>query len=140
MRYLLDTNIFIYAAIDRDSLSRDVKAILEDYNNTFFLSAESVKEMIVGFNNGGIVSRFWKTATEMVNAIREQFYIRILPVGEEQMDTYARLRINKAEEHKDPSDHIIIAHAITNGLPLISSDRKFKFYTKQGLDLVFNKK
>ena len=72
MRYLLDTNIFIYAAIDRDSLSRDVKAILEDYNNTFFLSAESVKEMIVGFNNGGIVSRFWKTATEMVNAIREQ--------------------------------------------------------------------
>ena len=140
MRYLFDTNIFIYAAIDRDSLSRDVKAILEDYNNTFFLSAESVKEMIVGFNNGGIVSRFWKTATEMVNAIREQFYIRILPVGEEQMDTYARLRINKAEEHKDPSDHIIIAHAITNGLPLISSDRKFKFYTKQGLDLVFNKK
>ena len=140
MRYLLDTNIFIYAAIDRDSLSRDVKAILEDYNNTFFLSAESVKEMIVGFNNGGIVSRFWKTATEMVNAIREQFYIRILPVGEEQMDTYARLRINKAEEHKDPSDHIIIAHAITNGLPLISSDRKFKFYTKQGLELVFNKK
>lgn len=140
MRYLLDTNIFIYAAIDRESLSRDVKAIFEDYDNTFFLSAESVKEMIVGFNNGGIVSRFWKTATEMVDAIREQFYIRILPVGEEQMDTYARLRINKAEEHKDPSDHIIIAHAITNGLPLISSDRKFKFYTKQGLELVFNKK
>ena len=140
MRYLLDTNIFIYAAIDRDSLSRDVKAILEDYDNTFFLSAESVKEMIVGFNNGGIVSRFWKTATEMVDAIREQFYIRILPVGEEQMNTYARLKINKAEEHKDPSDHIIIAHAITNGIPLISSDRKFKFYTKQGLDLVFNKK
>ena len=34
MRYLLDTNIFIYAAIDRDSLSRDVKAILEDYDNS----------------------------------------------------------------------------------------------------------
>ena len=34
MRYLLDTNIFIYAAIDRDSLSRDVKVILEDYDNS----------------------------------------------------------------------------------------------------------
>ena len=78
MRYLLDTNIFIYAAIDRDSLSRDVKAILEDYDNTFFLSSESVKEMIVGFNNGGIVSRFWNTAAEMVEAIREKFFIRIL--------------------------------------------------------------
>ena len=140
MRYLLDTNIFIYATIDRDLLSRDVKAILEDYDNTFFISSESVKEMIVGFNNGGIVSRFWKTAAEMVNAIREQFYIRILPVGEEQMDTYAHLTLNEVEDHKDPSDHVIIAHAITNGLPLISSDRKFKFYTKQGLELVFNKK
>ena len=39
--------------------------------------------MIVGFNNGGIVSRFWSTVAEMVDAIREQFYIRILPVGEE---------------------------------------------------------
>ncbi len=140
MRYLLDTNIFIYAAIDRDSLSRDVKAILEDYDNTFFLSSESVKEMIVGFNNGGIVSRFWSTASEMVEAIREQFFIRILPVGEEQMDTYARLKINTAEDHKDPSDHVIIAHAITNRIPLISSDHKFKFYKKQGLDLIFNKK
>ena len=140
MRYLIDTNIFIYAAIDRDLLSRDVKAIIEDYDNTFFISSESVKEMIVGFNNGGIVSRYWKTATEMVGAIREQFFIKILPVGEEQLDTYARLKINKAEDHKDPSDHIIIAHAITNGLPLISSDRKFKFYTRQGLELVFNKK
>lgn len=74
MRYLLDTNIFIYAAIDRDSLSKDVIAILEDYDNTY------------------------------------------------------------------PSDHIIIAHAITNRMPLISSDHKFKFYTKQGLDLIFNKK
>lgn len=140
MRYLLDTNIFIYAAIDRDLLSRDVKAILEDYDNTFFLSSESVKEMIVGFNNGGIVSRFWKTASEMVNAIREQFYIRILPVGEEQMDTYARLVLNHAENHKDPSDHVIIAHAITNNIPLISSDSKFEFYRSQGLDLIFNQK
>lgn len=140
MRYLLDTNIYIYFALDRELLSPDVKAILEDYDNTFFVSSETVKELIIAFNNGGLVSRYWKTAKEMVDAIRDLFYIRILPVGEEQLETYARLRINKAEDHKDPSDHIIIAHAITNGIPLISSDRKFKFYTKQGLELVFNKK
>jgi len=140
MRYLLDTNIYIYFALDRELLSPEVKAILEDYDNTFCVSSETVKELIVAFNNGGLVSRYWKTAKDMVNAIRDLFYIRILPVGEEQLDTYARLKINKAEGHKDPSDHIIIAHAITNGLPLISSDRKFKFYTKQGLELVFNKK
>ena len=97
MRYLLDTNIFIYAAIDRDSLSRDVKAILDDYDNTFYMSSESVKELIVGFNNGKLVSRFWDTAAKMV---------------------------------KD----------ITNRMPLVSSDRKFKFYEGQGLELVYNEK
>ena len=56
MRYLLDTNIFIYAAIDRDQLSRDVKAILDDYDNTFYMSSESVKELIVGFNNGKLAT------------------------------------------------------------------------------------
>ena len=140
MRYLLDTNIFIYAAIDRDLLSRDVKSIIEDYDNTFCMSSESVKELIVVFNKGGIVSKYWKTAAEMVNAIREKFFIRILPVGEEQMDTYAHLELNLAEDHRDPSDHVIISHAITNRMPLISSDSKFWFYKDQGLELIYNKK
>ncbi len=30
MRYLIDTNIFVYAVIDRDSLDRDVTAILQE--------------------------------------------------------------------------------------------------------------
>ena len=140
MRYLLDTNIFIFYATDREQLSQDVRAVLEDYDNTFCMSAESVKELVVGFNNGKLVSKYWKTASEMVNAIRETFYIRILPVGEEHMDTYARLEINEAENHYDPSDHVIIAHAITNRIPLISSDRKFLFYKRQGLELLFNQK
>ena len=36
--------------------------------------------------------------------------------------------------------HLIIAHAITEHLPLISSDGKFDFYCNQGLDFIFNKK
>ena len=58
MRYLLDTNIFIYWVTDYKLLSRDVRAILDDYDNTFCMSAESVKELIVGFNNGKLVTRY----------------------------------------------------------------------------------
>ena len=36
----------------------------------------------------------------------------------------------------DPSDHIIISHAITEHLTLLSSDQKFPFYRDQGLDLI----
>ena len=35
-----------------------------------------------------------------------------------------------------PSDHIIISHAITERLTLISSDTKFPFYRNQGLNLI----
>jgi len=39
-------------------------------------------------------------------------------------------------DHRDPSDHVIIAHAITERLTLLSSDQKFAFYRSQGLDLI----
>ena len=56
------------------------------------------------------------------------------------MYTYSDLEINLSQKHKDPSDHVIISHAITERLPLLSSDSKFKFYRKQGLDFVYTPK
>ena len=140
MRYLLDTNIFVYSIADRDSLCNDVLSILEDYDNTFYMSSESIKELIVAFRNKKLLTKVWKTPYEMVRAITEDFYVTVLPVDNEVMKTYSELEINHAESHNDPSDHVIISHAITNKMPLISSDRKFEFYKKQGLDLVFNQK
>ena len=140
MRYLIDTNIFVYAATDRDLLSRDVKAILEQPDIVLNISAESVRELIVGYRNKGLCSKRWKSVEEMVSAIENEFYIKILPLKKEHMATYARMEINEAQGHKDPSDHVIIAHAITERLPLISSDTRFAFYRNQGLDLIFNEK
>ena len=131
MRYLIDTNIFVYAVIDRDSLDRDVTAILQEPDTVLYMSAESVRELIVGYRNKGLCSKRWKSVEAMV---------KILPLKKEHMQTYARLEINEAQGHKDPSDHVIIAHAITEHLPLISSDTRFEFYRTQGLDLIFNKK
>ena len=140
MKCLIDTNIFVYATTDRDSLSRDVKAILEEPDTLLYISAESVRELIVGYRNKGLCSKRWKTAEAMVAAIENEFYVQILPVKKEHMETYARMETNEAQGHKDPSDHIIIAHAITERMPLISSDTRFAFYRSQGLDLIFNEK
>ena len=137
---MIDTNIFVYTTIDRDSLSRDVKAILEEPDTLLYISAESVRELIVGYRNKGLCSKRWKTAEAMVAAIENEFYVQILPVKKEHMETYAHMEINEAQGHKDPSDHIIIAHAITERMPLISSDTRFAFYRSQGLDLIFNEK
>ncbi|MBP5339348.1 MAG: PIN domain-containing protein [Prevotella sp.] len=140
MRVLIDTCVLLDYIIDPDSLSNDVDAIFHDYDNTFYISAETERELIVNFNTGGIASRVWKSAIEMIDAIHDEFFIETLPLKREHMRTYAHLEVNWAQGHKDPSDHVIISHAITEHLPLISSDGKFDFYRKQGLDFIFNKR
>ena len=140
MRYLIDTNIFVYLASDLDLLSRDVLFIMSDYDSVLYMSAESVKELIVAFRTKKLLSKRWKNETEMIRAIEGEFCIQILPIKKEHLETYARLQLNEAQGHKDPSDHMIIAQAITEHLPLISSDSRFLFYQNQGLDLIFNSK
>lgn len=76
MRYLIDTNIFVYLALDIEMLSRDVKAILEEPDTLLYISAESVRELIVGYRNKGLCSKRWKTVEAMVAAIEDEFYVQ----------------------------------------------------------------
>lgn len=140
MRYLIDTNIFVYLSTDVECLSKDVVAIIQEPDALLYMSAESVRELIVGYRNKGLCSKRWKSAEAMIAAIEKEFYVKILPLKKEHMQTYAHMEINEPQGHKDPSDHVIIAHAITEHLPLISSDTRFGFYRSQGLDLIFNQK
>ena len=140
MRYLIDTNILIYAVAEPDLLSDDVAALIEEPDTVLCISTESVKEMVVAYRNKGLWAKRWKTAEAMVKSIEDEYYITILPVKKEHLLTYARMELNERQCHKDPSDHVIIAHAITERMPLISSDTRFEFYRSQGLDLIFNKK
>lgn len=137
---MLDTNILVYAIIDRDYLCQNVKTILSDPDNTFYVSAESVKELITLFRKKKIGSKIWKNASQLVRSLTDDYYLTVMPVDNEVMKTYASLSINQREEHKDPSDHVIVSHALTLRMPLISSDRKFEYYRKQGLDFILNQK
>ncbi len=136
MRYMLDTCALIHLTQDYDYLSLEVQKIIEDYENNLCVSIESIREIIIAFRCKGLGRRKWGTETDIIYSILNEFFIDILPLSKEQIVTYGKLQINLAEDHRDPSDHIIIAHAITNRMPLISCDRKFHFYTRQGLDLI----
>lgn len=139
-RYLLDTNIFIYLATDVDSVNNDVYMTLIEPDAQLYISSASVMEMVVGYNNKSFDTRRWKNAKEMVESIKTEFYIDILPFKEEHLITFAKLRANIAKGHKDPFDHMIISHAITEKMTLVSSDQRFPFYRRQGLNLLYNEK
>ena len=139
-RYLLDTNIFTFMVTDQwDCLTDDVQAILQDYESELWMPLESVRELIVAHRAGKVISTVFETPLDIVESIEYDHNIRIVNMDMNTMRTMAKLEINKAEEHYDPSDHVIIAQAMTMGLPLISSDHKFPFYEKQGLELIYNK-
>lgn len=140
MRYLIDTNIFIFLVLDKSMLHSNVTQLLDDYSNNFYISVESIKELIVLIRNKKVKFKQWKNQVLMIEAIEHEFGIRILPVKKEHLLTYARLTTNEAQNHRDPSDHIIISQAITERMPLISSDNKFHFYTEQDLDFVYNER
>ena len=136
MRILLDTCVIIDWLTDTDSFDDSVWDILNDPENRLYISAETQRELIVSFNNKRFLTRFWKTAEEMLLSIKQEADIDTLPITERTMLTYSRLCINDKQEHRDPSDHVIISHAITEKLTLLSSDEKFPFYRSQGLDLI----
>lgn len=138
MRYLIDTHILVYSIAEKDQLSNDVLALLCDYDNQFYISAESVKELVLLFKHKGLCHKIWKTAKQMIQDIEENYNITILPIKKEHLLTYAGLEA--PDWHNDPSDHIIIAQSMTEHIPLISSDLKFPYYEPQGLELIFNKK
>ena len=51
MRYLIDTNIFVYMASDPEYLNRDIDAIIQEPETLLYISAESVRELIVAYRN-----------------------------------------------------------------------------------------
>lgn len=135
---MLDTNVFIYYAGDHGMLCADVEELMLDYGNVLCMSMESVRELVTAYRVKKFLHDTWGSAEEMVTAIETDYNVRVIPLDMGVMRTYANLEINTAQDHRDPSDHVIISHAMTLGIPLISSDRKFPFYRKQGLDLIEN--
>ncbi len=136
MRILLDTCVIIDWLTDTDPFDDSVWDILNDPENRLYISAETQRELIVSFNNKRFLTRFWKTPEEMLLSIKQEANIDTLPITERTMLTYSRLQLNEKQDHRDPSDHVIISHAITEKLTLLSSDDKFPFYRNQGLDLI----
>jgi len=135
---MIDTDTFVYLCRhDTDELDQNVTEILNNCSNTFILSAESIREIANLLAVKRIEMSKWKTF-EDVKKSADDFGLHIRYIGEAHLKTLYKLR--RAPGHNDPGDLILIAQAITEKLPIISSDTDFPFYLSQGLDLVKNNK
>ena len=142
MRYYLDTNILVFLLTgNTDELTSDVREILEDYGNILLTSSECVHELMHLCQIDRLEACKSKqglfVASDIVKWLKE-LDIKIMYVTERHLECYSNLAI--MGDHRDPTDRLIIAQAISDRIPLISSDHKFDRYIKFGLNFIFNER
>ena len=137
-RYLIDTNVYIEMSKKKNFLNDDVLRIFYDYETQLYISVESVKELIHLYNTKDNIRKLWRSKEQMLDDITNKYNIRILDFTADVLEIYAQMDTPNNKLHNDPTDHIIVAQALLLDIPLISSDGKFDFYKRQGLDVIYS--
>lgn len=133
MRYYIDTNVLAFlCSEDKESISRDVSMLFENYANTFLTSSVCVQELIHIIQIGKVKG----VRPENVIEWLKETAIKIVPPTEKHLQTLSELPM--VGDHRDPCDRLIIAQSMSDRIPVITSDRKFSWYKRLGLSLVFN--
>lgn len=126
MRLLLDTVALIYAVECPDRLSKRASTVLENPSNILELSAISLSEIAIKSALGKL--RISGDAAEQ--AIRD-LSLRILPYNA----AHALQLFDLPLHHPDPFDRQIIAQALAEKIPVVTSDEKFDLYN--GLKVIW---
>jgi len=137
MRYLIDTNVLINQVEKDGDLSNNAQAIIDDYENIIYISSESVKEFIYLIQEQRFVPKKEYRSLEVFDLIENTLGFNVKYVAKEHLRTLVKLP--HIENHRDQNDRLIIAQAITEKMPLISSDGKFSKYRKSGLEFISSK-
>ena len=143
MKYFLDTNIIIILFEGRNDEIRDnVKEILNNEANTFFMSSISLLEIAQLYRKKrfkNIDYNLFDTGDKLISYILHvASSIKVLPFEAQHALRAGQLCF--VPNHNDPNDLAIIAHAITERLTIISCDDKFPAYELQGAKVIHNRR
>lgn len=123
MRYLLDTNIFLWSLNDDPRLKDAIRKTLEDPGNEIYVSVANGWEISIKHRLGKLPLK-----TTILECFKKSNF-SVLSINLEHI-----LQLDKLPSyHTDPFDRILIAQAKAEGLTLITSDQKF---TKYNLSLI----
>lgn len=121
MRYLVDTNIFLWWLNNDKRLKKEVFQILKDPKNQILISVASGWEI-------SIKNRLGKLSLK--TTLKRCFEVSGFEIMNINLNHI--LKLDKLPlHHKDPFDRILISQSVVENLPLITNDRKiFKYKVK----------
>lgn len=122
MNFLLDTHTFLWFLSDNLEMSATAKAIIENPQNTLYLSVASVWEMAIKASIGKL-----ELPLPLVTFIDQQLQdndIQLLEIKTRHLGIVATLPFH----HKDPFDRLLIAQSKSENMTLLSADSVFHRY------------
>ena len=116
MTLLLDTCTFVWLADEEHRLSDCAREVLADSSNILRLHQVSAWEIQVKYSLGKFPMP--KPPRVAVPAALAQFGLEYRTLGDETVYFLERL----PHLHRDPFDRLLIAHALHEGVPIVSPD------------------
>ncbi len=132
MKYLLDTHALIWTLVKPEQLSKKVRKLLEDSDNTILISALSLWEISLKFSLGKLDLK--GISPESVLALALETGFDVIPLSPEQASAYHKISSNW---HRDPFDRMLIWQAVQENVILISKDENISKYSDMGLRVIW---
>ena len=121
MSLLLDTCALLWLASGSSSISRDTRRQINNAS-VVYVSPISLWEIARKVRKGTLLLPL--PPREWFDRVMAQHELTLLPLSSETMFKAAEL----PEIHKDPADRFIIAAALLENLPVVTSDANFPAY------------
>lgn len=126
MRLLLDTVVLIYAIESPERLSKKAASALENSANILELSSISLAEIAIKSSLGKL-----ELSENNLRQALTDLNVRVLPYSAE----HALCMFELPNHHRDPFDRQLIAQALSENIPIVTSDEVFERY--RGLRVIW---
>ena len=122
MNLLLDTHAYIWFSTNNRELSSAVKRLIEDSENSSYISIASLWEMSIKISLGKLsIDKDFKF---VIHDLTESG-INLLPISFDHILMSSALPFH----HRDPFDRITVAQSLCEGMKLLSVDTIFDRYS-----------
>ena len=125
MKYLLDTNVFLWGIGPAKNLNQEAQRLLGESAEEFYLSAASAWEITIKSALGKL--DLPEPVARLIPNGLKLYGIRSLPITYLHAVAVAEL----PALHQDPFDRMLIAQARTEDMVLMTSDHLFSKYPVQ---------
>src|SRR5262249_40614974 len=122
MRFLVDTQAFLWFVMGDARISATARSLIEDENNERLLSIASPWEIAIKVSIGKLT--LLEPFDVLVPREIQQNDFQLLAIELRHLGTVVTLPLH----HRDPFDRVLVAQARVENVPIVSSDAVFDAY------------